>query len=342
MSPERPHIPDDRAAAHDEADELFGILAEQMTDPHIERLHGLANAFTAHINDDPAFTDTLIRRAVATLDSGWQYLNEQLTMTGPLWIQDGEGSLVACVPLADQAVISRGFSYQRKLLGRDDAGAEAAPFLPAHYVVVSTGGDTPRTLHGVIFLDDLQHISLPHPSDEMREVTFRYYHQETADLIDRLLAQSERPDQLLRALGELTFRLDETNAADEETLHELAVYLEKRVQIDRDATYRMGIRGTYATVDDSASVIPAYTSSEMRRQAKLQAVCLLPTTEGIMEGAPGPKTYVPYLHMMTLEPSDPSADQRLLVPCASLAWIGSNRYDTELRPNYPGERNDGE
>lgn len=337
MSLERPFIPDDSAAAHDEADELLGILAEQMTDPHVERLHGLANAFATHINEDPAYSDMLIRRAVATLDDGWQYINDQLTVTGPLWVQDNDGSLVACIPLTDQVVVSRGFSYQQKRLGDGAADDATAPYLPAHYVVVHTGGETPRAMHGVIFLDDLQYLTLPHPSEEMREVTFRYYHEETADRIDSLVSTCDRPDQALKALGELMFRLDETNTADEETLRELAAYLEKRVTIDRDATYRMGISGTYATVEDDASVIPAYSSNEMRRQTKLQAICLLPTTDGIMEGTPGLKTYIPYLHVTTIEADGPSTDRRLLVPCASLTWIGSSRYDTELKPNYPTE-----
>jgi hypothetical protein len=334
MSHERPPIHDDSAAAHNEADELLGILAEQMTDPHVERIHGLANSYTTLINEKPSLSDHAIRRAVHVLDQGWQYLNKQITITAPLWIQDGDGTLVACLPLTDQQVVSRGFTYQRKLLGNDLSGAEHVPFLPGHYVVLNTGGEEPRSYHGVAFLDDLAQLSLPHPSEEMRQVTFRYYHPEVADTIDRLRAEVNRPDQFLMALGELQFRLDETDSEDAETLHEFAAYLEKCVQIDRSATYRMGIRGAYATIPESGSTVPAYTSEEVRRQAKLDAICLLPTLDGMMERAPGVKTYIPYLHCMTLEPAGPEHDQRLLVPCNSLTWIGSNRYDTELMPNY--------
>lgn len=77
--------------------------------------------------------------------------------------------------------------------------------------------------------------------------------QDLITTITELLDQADRPDQALRLLG---------------------AFLDKKVDFDTSASYRMGICGEYATIEHDGAIFPASHADERTQQGTLRTLCL--------------------------------------------------------------------
>jgi hypothetical protein len=98
--------------------------------------------------------------------------------------------------------------------------------------------------------------------------------QDLITTITELLDQADRPDQALRLLCAIAIDMDETNPDDTEMLQGLGAFLDKKVDFDTSASYRMGICGEYATIEHDGAIFPASHADERTQQGTLRTLCL--------------------------------------------------------------------
>jgi hypothetical protein len=335
----------DHTTAHDRSDdefsrdfgEMFEYISDQVCDPHVEYIHGYAQAAANYINTHCDDADALVEPLSRAVDKRWMYVDQTLAVTAPVWVINGEtGRFVTCAKLVDEEVLSKGFIIKRKAVGASGEEIERLPFQAAHYVHLPPAQHWPQGAHGVIFLDDITHITLPYPSEEMRAKNLQYSRPDIAVAVETIAGHAGRPDQILKDLKSLTFRLDSNLERDEELLKDIGAFLNQHVTVEANVNYRMEVEGDIVRIDDKSIRHAERCLNPWQMVTQIKRVAILPEVNELENDEPGVKVYQVYLHVDVLS-SGGGRDDDMLIPCASLNWISSSRYDQAMPPTYAPE-----
>jgi hypothetical protein len=322
-------------------DELLVDLDAQVTDPHLATIHGNAIECATYLNQHPEQADVAIGEFVQRLDESWEYDGQDIEVTGTIWVvEPGTSRHMGCIDVVNHTVRSRGFMIARKGVVDLLDGTSGPQFSAGHYVGLAPTDAWPEGANGVVFIEDIEHIALPYPSQAMRSKELQYYHSDKLEQIDRIIAQAGRPDQALKDIGCLSFEVDHSKAGEMELAGDMFRYLVENLPIEGSVTYRLKLRGGYFKVDDQGTVIPEPVAEPLQAVAFATGAVLLrhPRYFGVPEE--GMQEYLPCLAMTVLEPDDAVADWSVVAPCDLIEWISSSRYDQAIGPTYHG--NDAE
>jgi|GEM_PF-842978 len=315
--------------------DLLTDLTEQMTDPHVTELHkDMADAI-AYLETEPENLPEVLKELVGMADRKWQYMNEKLKVTAPIWVLDrGTGQFITSTKLENKEVTSKGFTIQRKGIASTVEEVEKLPFHAAHYVHLAPSEQWPQGAHGVIFINDITHLEPPFPSRELREQDLRYYNPEIIEQIDSLVEQADRPDQTFKTIQDLVIPADNSIEKDDEMMRNAASYLSTKMSIDSRSTYRMELKGHLLLQDDEGDIYGHEQEDPIRYVTQILSLRLLPHPEVIGTDIPGTHDYIAYLNVRVLDPHDSVMDTEILVPCRSIVWISASRYDQSLDSTY--------
>lgn len=316
-------------------DDMLPSLVDQMQDPHVATIHASATRAADYLNEHPDEADAVLKGLVDVLDRQWGYFGEVLELTAPVWVSEPHtGNFITCAQLTNARVLSQGFMIRRKGLVPDIAEVTSLPFRAAHCVQLAQTEHWPAGAEGVVFLEDITQLTLPYPSDAMREKNLAYRYPELAHSIDEIVAAAGRPDQTLKGLGSFSIEAEATDDG-QEMLRDARAYLDMHIPVEAYANYRMEVQGDVIRIDDEGDLYPLRLVTPLRWVTLVKNISLLPVPGRIGEDIDGPREYLPYLHLTVLEPDEGILDAEWMVPCRSINWVSSSRYDQTVAPTYP-------
>ncbi|MEO5949443.1 MAG: hypothetical protein ABIP74_03495 [Candidatus Saccharimonas sp.] len=338
MSVEHPQSErDDNLFSQDFA-AMFDHLNDQMRDPHVEMIHQNARNAAEYVDTHRGTAKEELEPLINLIDQRWNYINEILTVTAPMWlINNQDGSYLGIASLVNQDVKSRGFTIMRKGVADTQEELEKFPYKAAHYVHIAPSGEWPKGTHGVIFLDDITHLALPYPSEEMRAKNLKYLHPEITSKIDDIIEHVGRPDQTPKALADLVVMTDAYTEEGRELLIDVASYLNMLMQIDIGANYRMEVEGAMVRIDDDDSMFSFVEDEPVRLVTNIAHISLFPSVEKIALEGEGIQPYEVYINLITLESEPSKSSETLMIPASAIRWICSSRYDRDMPPTYDPE-----
>ena len=321
---------------------MFNFLNDQVRDPHLDMVYENARNAADYLNLHKDEAAESLESLVNLIDQRWNYINEILTVTAPIWvINSNDGSFMGCVELDEEEVKSRGFTIRRKVIGSSEEELENAAYKPAHYVHLRQSKEWPEGGHGVIFIDDIKYLELPYPSEAMRAKNLTYQHPEIVSHIDSIVDNVGRPDQLPKALADLVVMADTYAPEGVELLSDVAAYLNIKMKMDIGATYRMEVEGPMIRLDDDDNMFSFVEDEPTRLVTDIQHISLFPRVEKVGLTDEGIQPHGIYINLTTLESDPDKKAERLMIPSSGIRWICSSRYDRDMPPTYlPKESHD--
>lgn len=321
---------------HPDFDDIFREMTDelepQLGDPYLKEIHSEALS-RQEIVATSMLTDTEIdplsvRQAhVQQLDAKWRYMNMPVTVSGRGWAAVPGLTEMQASTYVDQAAISRGFLFFT------DSTEQSDDHFPkiSHLVEIDAGKGDGTRMPIVLPLEELAGIELPFPSPELRERRFAYYYPEDANTIDELAFTSRRDDQVIKDFGEFVF---EANLSDEEQLEHVrdaAQYLRSRAEIDPHVNYHISVAGECISVKDNGDGIPVVLRYPYTRTMRVKSIELRSSDIRSQE-LNGMHRCVPFIEATAYEPN--GSERELIIPCTSILWMSSARYDTATPPQF--------
>ena len=313
----------------DDFDLLVGELIDHMEDPYLVNIHhearGCEELLAKPGNDNPYVRQQMVNM----LDEKWRYMDQPVEITGNAWLSRPGASAMERHMCIGEKAKSRGFVFFT------DSTSGTSDGLPkvGHYVEL-TDADGKTTVSAVVTLDDLDQMELPTPSPEARERRFAYYNEEQANWIDEMAFTSERDDQIIPSFREFYYDVnlyekdDHERAREEpediEHLRDAMEYMRRRAEIEPKANYKISIFGDVIVVDGEGSGIPTHLNKPYTKTMKINDIVLRPADITISK-LDGLQRCVPFIDVTAFR--DNGTDVDILVPCTSILWMHSLRYD---------------
>lgn len=305
----------------DEFDLIVGELLDHMEDPYLIDIHREAQRSQQLLADDPESDNPLVRQQLVTLlDEKWRYMGQPIEVTGKAWVKLPEESEMTPHMCIGEKAISRGFIF---FTDSTPSSTDTHPKI-GHCIEIPTS-DGESKMPAVITLDDLAKLDLPIPSPEARERRFAYYYPNQAEWIDELAFTSTRDDQIMISLKEFYFDGNLDEERDLEDLRDATEYMRRRTEIEPLANYKVSVMGDVILVDSDESGIPTSLNKPYTRTMAVKNIYLRPADVST-EKATGLQRCVPYIEAVAFERD--GRNRELLIPCTSLLWMHSLRYDS--------------
>ena len=311
---ERNHTPPEQN------DDVFAEIADRLdghvTDPFLDEVHGMAQRYQAELRGGEV-TQLRQHQMIQDLNERWQeYAGRKVKVSGGAWVQLPGYDTPVQQYYDEQTGVSGGFTTFTLV----KADGEVKKSI-AHHLIVDT---LQARIPAIMPLDDIHHLELPYPSDELRLRRFAYNYPAEAHMIHELVATATRPDQLLRDLQEFSLTVDLDSPEGIEHARDCEIYLNAIAKTDTLANYIV-------------ELVPG-------------APVQLPSGDDLLVYTGFPKGYTMALHcnQLVLRPSDtrsvertgtqelalyvagqillPEANQEVFIPCSSIAQVYSLRY----------------
>lgn len=305
----------------DQFDLIVDTLRDHMEDPYLIDIHRDARYAQQLLADNPESDNPFVRQQIVTsLDRSWRYMNQPIEVTGQTWVKlPDEPEMTSHMCIGEKA-ISRGFIF---FSDNTESSTDRNPKI-GHCIEIPTV-DGQSSMPAVITLDDLVQLQLPTPSFEARERRFAYYHPDYANWIDELAFTSVRDDQMMIDFRQFYFDGNLSNEQDLEDVRDATTYLRRRAEIDPLANYKVSLLGDVILIDDGGNGIPIHLNKSYVRTMHVEDIYLRPASITTME-AKGPQRCIPYIQTVAFEPD--GRNRALLIPCTSLLWMHSLRYES--------------
>lgn len=305
---------------HDEYDEVFTAITSELdghvTDPFVDAVHGVAQHHQDELRRGEV-TQVRQHQMIQDLNERWQeYAGRKLTVSGSAWVQLPGYDTPVQQYYDEQTGVSGGFTTFTLV----KADGEVYKSI-AHRLIVDT---LQARIPAIMPLDDIHHLELPYPSDELRLRRFAYNYPDESQMLHELVATAVRPDQLLRDLQEFSLTVDLDSPDGIEHARDGEKYLNNAATIDELANYRV--------------------------ELATNAPILLPSGDNLLvhQGLPAGYTMILHYDQLVLRPRDahsteqtgrqdlvpyvagrillPEINQEIFIPCSSIAGVYSLRY----------------
>lgn len=311
---------------------LFDRLRTSMQDPYIDRMMHKASEYEVMVNETNATSEERAE-IVAALDSDWIYRNQQLVVTGDIWMVTPENHRPQKVHVVDMQVVSNGFMFDPDRLefeGEIMDGLQRA----SHALIIHTNHPEGLPNYAAMHLTDVQHIDYPFPSPELRYQRFRYHFEAQADEIDDAYLQAKTDTEMLHLLRDFHFDANMADPDDVQALMDGQEYLNQILDVDKQMPYVMTMMGTLAvftseeipktnqTVTVGAQM--AVVTKPIKRLVTISRVLLQPSDLADIS-AGGSHRFAPYIEGYADGSKRSEPRQRLLIPFSSILWAENVR-----------------
>lgn len=313
----------------DDFDLLVGELLEHMEDPYLTDVHRTARQLEKIIAEPGGDNPYNRRMMVNVLDEKWRYMRQMVEVTGKAWVaRPDEPGLVPHMCIGE-TVKSYGFIFFS-----DDPDKDGDQLPKIGHCIEITDTENDAKYPAVVTLDDLDQLELPAPSPEARERRFAYYNEEQANWIDEMAFTSERDDQVIPSFREFYYDVNlyakddneriREDSDDIEHLHDAMEYMRRRAEIEPKANYKISVFGDVLVVDGEGNGIPTHLNKPYTKTMKINDIVLRPADITIAK-LEGLQRCVPFIDATAFR--DNGTDVDLLIPCTSILWMHSLRYD---------------
>lgn len=308
--------------------ELTGELQMQLTDPYLAEMHRLAMAHEEIVSTVvDGDINEIKKNHVQQLDRQWRYMGQPVKLTGKAWQANAGVFEPEPRMYVGEEGISRGFLF---FMDTTEESTDHFPHI-SHLIEVDSGAGDGTRVHVVAPVADIVHLELPFPSPELRERRFAYHFPDDATLIDELNFTARRDDQVIRGFSEYYFDVNLDDPEQLEHARDAAQYLKSRAEIEPFANYHVSILGDVITVKDDNSGLPTRLAYPYSRTMKITDIKLRPAdiSQQTLEGI---HRCVPFVEAIAFEPD--GTERELIIPCSSIQWMSSTRYDEQKPPVF--------
>lgn len=302
----------------DEFDLIAGGLLEA-NDPYVETMHADARLCEEIARMDGNSDPLVLGRLIAELDSKWRYKGKNIVVTGDFWIREETGRPLVKHRQIGITVISQGFHF----ISIATSEAEKVPTV-GHYVELDRPDGQGRAT-GFIALDDIDEFILSEPSTEAREARFAYYYPDEAAWLDEINFTARRGDQVVADLAEFFIDIDPSTDHGYEKLKDTEQYMRHCAELEPLANYQITVVGDVIFTGDNGYGGPGNLKETFTLPVHINDIFLRPA-DMKAETIEGEQRYIPYIDVIAFLSN--GADQRMLIPCSSIATMHSQRYDS--------------
>lgn len=301
------------------ADVFAAITSEldgHITDPFLDEVHGAARQYQTELRASevaPAREKEILQH----LNQAWdEYTGRIVRVTGYAWSGQPGADQMMPAYYDDQPALSGGFTIVRQINADDQIEVSIAHLLSLEKTQGREAAFMP--------IDDMHHIELPYPSDELRVRRFAYNYPNESQQLRELAATTARDDQLLRDLQEFSLAVDLDSPEGVDHARDGEKYLNQIANIDKLANYIVELAPAAPVLLPSGDNLLVYTDFPKGYTMALHydQLVLRPRDVHTTERT-GQQELVPYVAGQILLPE---ANQEIFIPCNSIAGVYSLRY----------------
>jgi hypothetical protein len=227
---------------------LFERLSETLTDPYVDRMFLRAKEYEEVLNtldENPDDSVPAAQKFMHMLDAEWMYKGKNMVVTGIVATADENGNTIRD-RIVETEVASNGFVFDRDEVTFEDETIMGEWRAALHMTVPHEKG----TKGCVMYLRDIEHIEYPFPSNELRSVRYNYHRPAMATDIYTRIYDSATDNDVLYALRDLYFDMNEQFDDDTEELKDLISYLNNVSDLDLSVPWRLTINGEIGVTHD--------------------------------------------------------------------------------------------
>lgn len=249
---------------------LFERLSETLTDPYVDRMFLRAKEYEDTLNSldvSPEDSVPAAKRFMKMLDSEWVYSGKKLVVTGIITTADHNGDTVR-ERIVEAEAESNGFVFDQDEVTFEDETI-TGEWRAALHVTVTTEQGSKRC---VMRLRDIEHVEYPFPSDELRTVRYNYHRPDSANEIYTKIYDSPTDNDILYALRDTYFDMNERFEEDTEELRDLIAYINSMSDLDLSVPWRLTIVGEIGVMHDDGVTKSASLNTASHYYAQVHGI----------------------------------------------------------------------
>lgn len=226
-------------------DQLFEALEHASKDPLVEKFFAKVDEYQRLINDTPNPATTELKEIIADIDSQWPYMNEDMTLSGWVYVHQSDGPPVR-EWFEDKTVKSRGFWLEESPIEIDGEVATTTYEIVNYFQFSDEAGETR------LAISRRQETTAEYPfeSVEARRNRLEYHHAEILDMVDAVVLNEPDEEKALLAMRgvKATILRDEIWV-----LMDLSYYLDDILEFDAEAPYVIRLCGPGFIMSDAGT-----------------------------------------------------------------------------------------